>query len=208
MSVSQEFFKGTFQKFVYDFQEFMYSNNVLVSAAGFAIGISTKETIQKLVEDTVIPLIHFLLQFSFIKKGYNKILDYITEIHLKSFVEGLGSIFWTLFVWGVVIIMTFIVLEYVLNRKIIGLKSSVRQEEKRNFAASKAEAKKENIIPTEEDIKVIQKKQIVDEVAGEKISQAEDKKMEEVALYPNNIKSTKPLISLGNHYSSYPFVQG
>lgn len=198
MNISTEFFKGTFQKFVYDFQEFMYSNNVLVSAAGFAIGITTKETIQKLVEETVIPLLHFCLRFNLIKNASNKVLDYITEAHLKSFVVGIGNILWTMFVWVIVIVMTFIVLEYILNRKIIGLKSSVRQEEKKDFVVSKSEAKNENIIPTKQDIMEIKKKVIVDEAAGNRISHASEKKMEEVASnnkQPTNINEYFPFHS-------------
>lgn len=141
--------QGTYRKLYGDLQEWAFSNNLMVIASGFMIGTASKEVIEKLLELLVKPVILFLLQFSFIKILYGKALVYVSETTLAPIVETFGNISWSILEWVVIILMTFVILEYLLNRSILGLKSSVKENDKASFFKAKSGAE-QNIIPTSE----------------------------------------------------------
>lgn len=125
-------------KFYIDLQKFVYTNNIVVTASGFAIGMVTKEVIQNILLIIVIPVI-------------NK-LKYLASVKLTWKYFGIPlEIFWNLALWIITIVFTFLLLEYFLNKNIFGMVSTIKHGDECNFIKSKIEAKAVNIIPNSED---------------------------------------------------------
>ena len=177
--------RGTCLKFYLDFQEWVFSNNIMVAASGFAIGMATKEIIENLLNTLVRPALVFLFQIELFKDLYQRAIWYVPESNLDAFLTTLAKVSWSVFEWGIIIVMTFLLLEYFLNRNIIGLKSTVKEGDKTDFVKSKVEAH-ERILPTQADIHKYQKKEQLEKQAGRKIVQLDEKKLETTA----NINTT------------------
>ena len=187
---------GTYKKFFYDFQQFMFANNVLVAATGFCVGVATKEVIEKLLNMAVLPVIKFMTKFSLIKILYNKLLENTQHAVLKNILQIGGDVVWAVLQWIVIIVMTFVILEYLLNRNIIGLSSTIKSDERLDFAKAKAEAK-ESIIPTQKEVNALEKTDKIEKQTGEIVKELEDKKMRNISKKaPTTLESfyASPLI--------------
>lgn len=173
---------GTMTKLVYhDFQQFMFSNNVLIVATGWGIGTATKDMIERLVKDMVVPFMKWISQIGFIKTGYGRLQAYVATTKWEGFLNGLSNIAWDFMIWLFIIFMTFVLLEYFLNRWIIGMRTTVPEKEQERFVKSKAAAK-ENIIPDRKDAVLLDKKIKLEEVTGEILIKKEEQKLHKVAL--------------------------
>jgi large-conductance mechanosensitive channel len=167
----------------HDFQQFMYTNNVLIVATGWGIGTATKDMIERLVKDMVVPLIHWISKIGFINKGYNSLLEYVAATKWEGFLNAVSNITWDFMIWIFVIVMTFILLEYILNRWIVGMRTTVPEQDSAQFAKAKAAAK-ENIIPDKKDAELLEKKIKLEEVTGEKLIQKEEQILKSIPLAP------------------------
>ena len=113
-----------------EFQEFMFSNSIIVSAAGWAVGVATKEFIQSFLEKSLIPL--FLgIGNLFIIAGAKKWVQQ-NSVVLTYF----WDIIWVFLLWMLTIIFTFIILEYIFNRHIVGMRSQIKDGDKAEFDKS------------------------------------------------------------------------
>jgi large-conductance mechanosensitive channel len=134
-----------FTKFYKDFQEYTYKNKVLVAASGFTIGIATTDLLKSIITDIINPNIIKLVSS----------LSLISPLAIKypfvfSIVKGFSN-----FIWLITIIVSFFVIEYMLNRKIIGLTSNVQDDEQKQFIKEKIISKEYNNILPNEKIKLI-----------------------------------------------------
>lgn len=129
-----------FEKVYFDMQKFIFSNAIIITASGFAIGFVTNKVITSIMDISVMRLLIYL-KSQILKQ--NQILSIPLEI------------LWHIGVWIVSIITIFILLEYFLNQKIFGLASTLKKESTDDFLKSKVEAKVATIIPTSEDISII-----------------------------------------------------
>ena len=114
-----------------EFQEFIFSNNVIYAAASWAVGLATKEFIQQLIEKSLIPILLALGA----KLMSNKRKSWIKQN--LSVLSYIGSLLWIFIVWILTIFLTFVILEYLLNRQIVGLRSTVKETDKVSFAKAK-----------------------------------------------------------------------
>ena len=170
---------GIFRRFYMDFQEFMFANNVLIIATGWGIGTATKEMIERLVHDIFIPTLHQLSRFSLMRKLYVKMLSYSSSIpRLEAFVLTIGNVTWDLIIWLAVIVLTFLLLEYVFYRGILQLKTTIREESRPEFLKSKAAAANEKIIPDERDREIMEKRLKVEEETGKLLLRQEKQEIE------------------------------
>jgi large-conductance mechanosensitive channel len=134
-------------KFYKDFQEYTYKNKVLVAASGFAIGIATTDLLKSIIDDVVSPNIIKLFSS----------LTLISPLAIKypiifNFIKNVSSIIWLFIIWIITIFCSFFVIEYILNRKVIGLSSNVQDDEKKQFIKEKIISKdNNNILPNEKD---------------------------------------------------------
>lgn len=138
-----------FKKFYKDFQEYTFKNQVLVAASGFAIGITTTDFIKNIIEDIYKPFIIFA------SSHIIKLLPISTKEYpiLFTFIFKFFYFFSILFIWLSTIFISFFVIEYILNRKIIGLSSVMLEKEKDEYKKQKMESQsKNNIIPNKTDI--------------------------------------------------------
>lgn len=163
----------TYKKFFADFQEFMYSNNVLVAATGLCVGMATKEMIESVLNEAVLPIVHTIGRVSIIHNAYLSALKHVNHKMLSSILSILGSVSWSIFVWVLVVLLTFVMLEYVLNRKFIGLKSTIKDGDKINYIKAKQEAK-ESIIPTQAAVQQLEKEEKVEKVAVKQLKRIEE----------------------------------
>lgn len=134
-------------KFYKDFQEYTYKNKVLVAASGFAIGIATTDLLKSIIDDVISPNIIKLFSS----------LTLISPLAIKypiifNFIKNVSSIIWLFIIWIITIFCSFFVIEYILNRKVIGLSSNVQDDEKKQFIKEKIISKdNNNILPNEKD---------------------------------------------------------
>ena len=168
-------FAGSCKLFLKDFREWSFTNNIMIAASGIAIGMATKDAIQNLLEEIVYPFMMFFFQLSIFKSLYAKVSGVA-----PGFLSSLGKVSWSLFEWIIIIVMTFVLLEYLLNRRIIGLKSTVKEDQKSDYLKAKAEAN-EPILATHRDAEKIEKKDRLEKQAGKNIQKQDDKKLESVA---------------------------
>ena len=138
-----------FKKFYKDFQEYIFKHEVLIAASGFTIGIATSDFIKKLIDEILKPIAilisGYILGFFSLSIKQHSIVFYITDklINLISLLTA----------WLFTIFIAFFVIEYVLNRKIIGLSTVILDKDKKEFIEQKIESeKKTNIIPNYKDI--------------------------------------------------------
>tara|TARA_X000000368_G_C22744950_1_gene585660 strand:+ start:96 stop:575 length:480 start_codon:yes stop_codon:yes gene_type:complete len=148
-----------FNKFYKDFQEYTYKNKVLVAASGFAIGMATTNLLKNIVDDILTPAIIELFKYLLSLSPL-----YTKHPILYYFVTKISNFIWLFIVWLLTIFVSFFVIEYLLNRKIIGLSSSVKDNEKKEFIKEKILSKEtNNILPTEKDkIQMENEKELVE----------------------------------------------
>jgi large-conductance mechanosensitive channel len=178
MTETNNKFVGTFKKFYRDFQEWAYSNEILVAATGFCIGVATKEVIEKILNDVIKPFLVFLVKLTYIQLALDT--ETFNNTNAGYIIQSIGKFIWDMLQWVLIIVMAFILLEYFLNRKIIGMKSVVKTQDTTDFVKAKAQAK-ENIVPSKTEIKALEKTEKIEEKAGEKMTKLDEKKIETVA---------------------------
>lgn len=170
---------GLFKRFYRDFQEFMFANNVMIIATGWGIGTATKEMIERLVHDIFIPMLQFLSKLSLMRKLYVLILSKSSSApKLESVILTFGNVVWDLIIWLAVIVLTFLLLEYVFYRGILQLKTTVREDSRPDFLKSKAAAANEKLIPDERDREIMEKQTKVEEVTGKILLRQEKQEIE------------------------------
>lgn len=172
---------GTFRKLYRDFQQWAYSNEILVAATGFCIGVATKEVIEKILNDIIKPFLVFLVRLTYIQFALDT--EAFSSSNVGYIIQTIGKSIWDILQWVIIIIMAFILLEYFLNRTIIGMKSVVKTEDTKDFVKAKAQAK-ESIVPSKTEIKEMEKTEKIEERAGEKMTKLDEKKIESVAKTP------------------------
>ncbi len=152
---------GIYQKFKDDFQEFAFNNKIVVSATGFVFGLATKDFIEKVLNNIILPLINKSSRFMLLH-GLAKNLKSYTGL-IKIF----GGLLWDIFMWFITIILTFVILEYFFNRTFLGLQTKLTDTTKKEFVEAK-ESAKHSIIPDDKELKEI--------VKDKKIEAVQDKK--------------------------------
>jgi large-conductance mechanosensitive channel len=166
--------QGTYLGMYRDFQEWAFSNNLIVIAGGFAIGIASKEVIETILDNVVRPLLIFSLKFSVLKIMYNKALQYVSKTHLEPILEAIGAVSWSIMEWITIIVMTFVILEYFLNRRIFGLKSTVKDNDKISFLKAKSGANEKVIIASSAELERRKKKDEIETKLGKEITRKEN----------------------------------
>jgi len=181
-------------KFYNDFQNFIFSNSILIAASGFTIGVATSNLIidnMKIFSPISDIVYKQLVVYDTFLFGVSKNSIFASIIYsILLFIANIGT-------WLITIVFTFVLLEYILNNKFLGLKSTVREEDEKTFMISKIAAKKEEIIPTGENLKKMELKQKTDEIIGEKIIENMEKEVlqDTVAI----INEHEKIDSFGNY---------
>lgn len=155
------------EKIYNDFQTYVYTNKILSASGAFVFGMISKDLIDKLLNEIIFPLILSIIMLKDVLKNVEK--DYpIMYLCMK--------LIWIIVVWSISILFSFIILEYVLNRKILGLSSTVISKENKNdYLEMKVNAKMSGIIPDEKELKEIEKeKEIIERKINERYMNIEE----------------------------------
>lgn len=144
--------------FYMDFQQFAFSNSLIVNASGFAIGVATKEVIHSLFKLLGTPFVNWIIMQLKITTRVPKLVKRVT---------------WQISAFLITIVCTFILLEYFLNRGVLKMKTVVDSQKYDSYIRSKAEAEEGvAIIPvTQEDLERVQQKQESERALIDKIIQ-------------------------------------
>lgn len=134
-------------KFYRDLRQFMFANSVLSAAAGFSIGSAVKQLIEDLMDKIVLPLIRLTLQL--VKERAYKYV--YRSGHASEFFDRIHVVFdigWSVLMFASIVILTFVVLEYLINKEVLGMRTRVRSGDQDDFAAARVKARVESILPT------------------------------------------------------------
>ncbi len=124
-----------------DLQTFVFSNGIIIAAAGFTIGVATKEAITKMLEIVVMPIFVWMRSFTAIQ----------SIIGLPVIVVFL-ELFWTIVIWLVTIFWCFVLLEYFLNKTVFGMATTMTEEKKKDFVISKVEGKTTSVLSSSNEV--------------------------------------------------------
>lgn len=186
--------KALFIKINNDMQKWFYTNSVLINASGYTIGVSTYKYITNCITLIITPLFTYLIS----NIDINKYLKLNKNNLLYKVLLSLISLLSITLGWLFTLFLTFLLLEYILNNKILGLKSNVKDIEKKDFIISKISANNNNTIKIEaENIKYIDEKE---KIIGNKIVKNEEDIL--ATIQENNIKEKK-IEELLNYDTSY-----
>jgi hypothetical protein len=186
--------KALFIKLNNDMQKWFYTNSVLINASGYTIGVSTYNYITNCITLIITPLFAYIIS----NININKFLKLNKDKLLYKMLVSLTNLLSITLGWLFTLFLTFLLLEYILNNKIIGLKSNVKETDKKDFIISKISAKNNNTIKTEaENIKYIDEKE---EIIGNKIVKKEEDIL--ASVEKNNIKE-KNIEELFNYNLPY-----
>ena len=102
-----------------------------------------KSIITDIINPNIIKLVSSLSLISPLAIKYPFVFD---------IVKGFSNVLWLFIIWLITIFVSFFVIEYILNRKVIGLTSNVQDDEKKQFIKEKIISKEyNNILPNEKD---------------------------------------------------------
>ena len=153
-------------KFNSDFQQFVFSNDILVVASAYSIGLATHELIIHIF-GLLFPLkLYIISKFVLFDNLYLGLGNFP---FLHGILTGVFSLLFHFLKWLITIALTFLLVEYLLNNKIVGLKSTVKEQQEKDFIVSKISAKKDNDTPIQKKVAEIKIKEKKDEIVGEKI---------------------------------------
>jgi hypothetical protein len=149
--------QATLSSFYTDIQQFAFSNSILVTASGFSVGVATKEVIQNLLILIGLPALKWL----------GAKLNLSARMRVPAM---LGEIGWQIAVFILTIIFTFILLEYFVNRGLLGMKTVVDAQKFDSYIRSKAEAENTTIIPvTDSAVKQVEvRKEVESQLVDDK----------------------------------------
>lgn len=120
-----------------NFQKFIYKNSVLISATAYSIGSVTKEFLTAILDTLLFPLFAWVGKALLSTTGKNAIFSAIGSPALIDLFTRLGNVFWLFFVWIITIYMTYVVLEHLLNRTILGLATRIPDKDKKDFVKAR-----------------------------------------------------------------------
>lgn len=134
-----EIIKALYIRLYNDIQKWSYANNVVNQAGGFTIGYSTWHFISSLIV-LISPL--FIIIGNYFK-NIGKNIGIEKTGFLFKIIKLLLELLILIGKWLFTILVTFLLLEYMFNNKLLGLKSNIKDNEKKDFIVSKMELKTE-----------------------------------------------------------------
>jgi large-conductance mechanosensitive channel len=191
----------TFKKVFSDFQEFAYKNNVVVAATGWSIGVATKEVIDSFLFKVILPIFSLLSNLP----ALLVLRTWFLRLPMASkLMEIVSSLFGSILTWVLTLISTFLILEYVLNRQIVGLKTTISDNEKAAFITSKAQSKDKQIVPvTSEEIRDFKKELIIEKAEEALIKAKSDQSKLTATADIQNIDTFVPFAPINHGFDTF-----
>lgn len=108
--------------FYSDLRQYVFTYNILAIATGWGIGSATKDLIARLIDDIFIPVLTATI-------GQKKIHAFVATLQTTSVGNAVHiacSVALDFLVWILIILLTFALLEYVLYRGFLGLRTKIK----------------------------------------------------------------------------------
>lgn len=165
-----------------DFQSWSYTNSVIVNAGGWTIGYSTYYYITGIL--ALFTPIFLTLKNNIVYVGKKIGIEKTGYIYIiLNFIINIIILTGT---WLITLLITFLLLEYLLNIKLLGLKSNIKENQKKDFIISKTEAKNnESII---ENSKKLEKKNEKELIIGTHILKSEEESLNKLDINNEEIE--------------------
>ena len=165
-----------------DIQSWSYTNSVIINAGGFTIGYSTYYYVTAIL--ALFTPIFLTLKNNMIYVGKKIGIQKTGYIYIiLNFIINIIILTGT---WLITLLITFLLLEYVLNIKLLGLKSNIKEGQKKDFIISKIEAKNnESII---ENSKKLEKKNEKELIIGTQILKSEEESFDKLNINKEEIE--------------------
>ena len=165
-----------------DIQSWSYTNSVIINAGGFTIGYSTYYYVTAIL--ALFTPIFLTLKNNMIYVGKKIGIQKTGYIYIiLNFIINIIILTGT---WLITLLITFLLLEYVLNIKLLGLKSNIKEDQKKDFIISKTEAKNnESII---ENSKKLEKKNEKELIIGTQILKSEEESLDKLNINKEEIE--------------------
>jgi len=166
--------KALFKKIYIDIQSWAYTNSVLVYASGYTIGYSTFFYVTGLL-GLLSPIKKIIIN------NIEKIGRYV-GISNKNILYYLISLILNIILltitWLFTILITFLLIEYILSINLLGLKTNIKEKEKKDFILAKTIAKEEKDQSIIENTKKLEIKNEKEDLLGTKILKNEENELE------------------------------
>lgn len=138
----------TAAKFYEDMQMFFFSKDVVAFAATVTIGFATRDVILAIIDDLFVPLAKHIFHVTGVTRIGKLVVKSAQQSPvLKHVMFALMKVGHAVIVWLIMMLLAFLILEYVMSRKVLGLKTRVKESDKTDFIKSKVEARVEPVIP-------------------------------------------------------------
>lgn len=103
-----------------DFSKYSNNNSLIVVAAAVCIGIATKEIIERLMNEVVLPVLQIIVNNSLYYWVYKFLLkSSVSSPFILNILNGLGTVAWLFLLWSVIVFVSFVLFKKLLDRNII-----------------------------------------------------------------------------------------
>jgi hypothetical protein len=115
------------------FKDFTRYQPFLIIAAGVCVGLATREMISAIMNDSILPIVDFILKNTLMYNAYAKFLEEITfqksffYLFLKLILRKIGSIIWLLLVWFITIYISYIIFSKLIRLDLVSDKIAMLQ---------------------------------------------------------------------------------
>lgn len=134
-----------------DMQKFYYTKDVVGFAVSVTMGFATRDVIMSIVHDIIIPCLKHLAKVLYIRSIYDAFLTAAKRQDMLATVNALSKVCYSIFIWLILLVFSFLLLEYLVGKTILGFRSAPHnQQEIQEFNLAKAEAKTD-VIPDDDD---------------------------------------------------------
>jgi len=154
---------GSLRKLFVEMQEWMFVNGILTVAAGWVVGVATKEMLDRVIAAALAPIATWLVGLPVTRAiGASAAASSVTSV--------LGAVTW----WIVIIATSFVVLELALGRRVFRLKTAATGEARVGLAKARALAEEDKIVLDAAEAEDLARRKAAEVDAGRKEVAFED----------------------------------
>lgn len=124
-----------------DMQKFYFSKDVVGFATSVTMGFATKDVILKVVHDILVPLLKGLAKISRVHSMTTHLHHIAARFGILPVLRVAATLSYDIFIWFVLLVSSFVLLEYFVGKTILGFNPAVHDAEtEKKFDKAKREA--------------------------------------------------------------------
>jgi large-conductance mechanosensitive channel len=141
------------QKLYSDMQKFYFSKDVVGFAVSVTMGFATRDVILAIVHDVVVPVIKYIANLVKLNVLQLSIAHAIDSRGFLPVWKALCKVCHSIFLWLVLLLFSFLLLEYLVGQTILGFKSGAATDDgkEKEFVMAKVAAKVDPVIPLDQE---------------------------------------------------------